>query len=416
IGEAIGKSIGKKEVPSISVGFPASSGHIISESSGDPNRPHNAEMDGKIARTLEKHSDLDWSIAFSPDETHIIVLSSSEPERVWEDGKLVASAYYSSKIRIWDSKTGQLVKELETHMALSQSLAFSADGRHFVSGHGDGAILIWDLETRKSMEVSIVYPEFYVCSVVFSSDGKLVASGTHHDTIWVWDTETLKAIGGPYEGHAPVLSLAFSPDSKRIVSGHDWGPIRVWDVETGNSVLGPLGDDKIWRVLSVSFSSDGDVISSQFIGHTREILSVKFSSDGKCVFSASADKTIRVWSLDTQWRRTTMWGLVDYGTAGRESGRRWAESSLKASFHQLWPNNAIGPCKPHSIAIPFARLGCRMPRNALPSPSPTPRSSDVTKHLMDFFGFIFSSAVSQDDHVPKNEEGGPNPSDPFQSM
>ena len=48
-------------------------------------------------------------------------------------------------MKIWDSRTGKLVRSFRGHTGLVSSLAFSPDGRRLVSGSRDTTVKVWDL-------------------------------------------------------------------------------------------------------------------------------------------------------------------------------------------------------------------------------------------------------------------------------
>ena len=59
-----------------------------------------------------------------------------------------------------------------------------------------------------------------VNSVAFSPDGRHIVSGSLDQTIQVWDAQTGGQVGNPFQGHTEsVNSVAFSPDGRHIVSG-----------------------------------------------------------------------------------------------------------------------------------------------------------------------------------------------------
>jgi WD40 repeat protein len=68
-------------------------------------------------------------VAFSPDN----------------EGRWIASAGDDSTVKVWDSRTGALVRTFRGHEGLVTSVAFTADGRRLVSGSRDRTVKVWDL-------------------------------------------------------------------------------------------------------------------------------------------------------------------------------------------------------------------------------------------------------------------------------
>jgi WD40 repeat protein len=80
-----------------------------------------------------------------------------------------------------------------------------------------------------------------VNSVAFSPDGQHIVSGSDDKTIRVWNAMTGETVAGPFTGHTDwVMSVAFSPDGQHIVSGSGDQTICVWNAMTGETVAGPF--------------------------------------------------------------------------------------------------------------------------------------------------------------------------------
>ncbi|KAG1864621.1 WD40-repeat-containing domain protein, partial [Suillus tomentosus] len=70
-------------------------------------------------------------------------------------------------------------------------------------------------------------------SVSFSPDGTHIVSGSWDSTVRVWDAATGLPLGEPFRGHTSwILSVSFSPDGTRVVSGSQDSTVRVWDAAT----------------------------------------------------------------------------------------------------------------------------------------------------------------------------------------
>jgi len=109
-----------------------------------------------------------------------------------------------------------------------------------------------------------------------------------------------------------VWCLDFGPDSKSAVSSGKDRLIKLWDIQTAEAtrVFPPQMQD----VRALAFAPAGDRIAGgvgvsiriwdlagteirRLSGHTGAIRSLCFNAEGNRLFSASDDKTIRVWDL-----------------------------------------------------------------------------------------------------------------------
>ncbi|MBU0967647.1 MAG: hypothetical protein KKA54_14850 [Proteobacteria bacterium] len=211
----------------------------------------------------------------------------------------------------------ELVSSLENRTPFT-SVAFSPDGRFIISGSGDNAVKLWDVEAR-SLVHSFEGHTASVTSVAFSPDGRFIASGSGDKTVKLWDVAAKsKSLVYSFEGHtSSVSSVAFSPDGRFIASGSDDKTVKLWDVAAKSKSPVHSFDGHADYVSSVAFSPDGRFIASDswdnktvklwdvaakslvhnFEGHTDYVISVAFSPDGRFIISGSGDNTVKLWDV-----------------------------------------------------------------------------------------------------------------------
>ena len=215
------------------------------------------------------HSGKVNTIAFSPDGKHI--LSGSDDKT----------------IKLWDVETGREIRTFSGHEAQVLSLAVSPDGKYAVSGGFENNILIWDMEKGTIIKKIFVGKGKWgggTASVAFSPDGKYIAAAGNIDDkafifIRIYELRTGRAVK-EFKGHKDYIkSIAFSPDGKHIVSGSGSqlddstdSTVRVWDIKKGSEIR-------------------------RFSGHTKGVMSVAFSPDGRYAASGSHDKTVKLWDI-----------------------------------------------------------------------------------------------------------------------
>ncbi|MBT5832075.1 MAG: hypothetical protein HOH77_17950, partial [Candidatus Latescibacteria bacterium] len=129
------------------------------------------------------------------------------------------------------------------------SIDFSANGQHLASGHANGNILIWNVQTPEADPIRLIGHTSSVTSVSFNPDNQLLASGSLDKTLRIWNVEYPDAESISIEHDHWVWAVAFSPDGNLLVSGGADQIIYTWT--TRAKALAGQVCDKISRNLSI---------------------------------------------------------------------------------------------------------------------------------------------------------------------
>ena len=268
---------------------------------------------GKLKRTLRGHKTRVKTVVFSPDSSMMASWSSEG----------------DTTIRLWDVATGRHKRTLKGHTNWVEDVSFSPDGKTLASGGLDGTIRIWNSETGKQgqsfMENSfandLAAQSAAVTVVTFYSDGVVLASGHKNGSIRLWDLDTGKPIQTLRRHADAVSTISFSSDGKTVASTSRDATARLWDAATGEQIHALTGYERTtWRVffypnglpLATGFQHinshgyDKNIhlwdlrtghLKKTLTGHAGRVENIGFSGDGYTLTSLSFDDTVLLWDL-----------------------------------------------------------------------------------------------------------------------
>jgi hypothetical protein len=192
--------------------------------------------DGKLQRTIKKHTDWVTALAFSP------------------DGEKLATADRNGGLHLWDPKTGTILYTLAEHQARVTSLAWRGDSLILASAGDDGKLILWDTAEgwaaksftpadgskkdrpgRKTMLLKVPG----VLSAAFSAEGRIVTACRDNSL------RIFNANGGPLATVKELPEVATATAfmaSGQVLTGDFLGVLQIWDVKEKERTVVTAGE------------------------------------------------------------------------------------------------------------------------------------------------------------------------------
>jgi WD40 repeat protein len=237
--------------------------------------------DAKTVRRVEI-----WDIA-SGRAIHVLSTGRDYPGKLAfaPDGKTLATVGWRD-VRFWKVADGQECGRTKGAGNFANGIAFSADGKTLATTENhSGTIHLWDVATG-SLRFEPAGQTGWIDSLAFSPRGERLVSGGMDGTILVWDLETSKSLAGIHKV-GWVRDCEFTPDGKSIVScwasnriyfsdaatGQDLHSVKLEDPKNGANTQDGLqmrvaDDGKTLVVLSAG--ENGDYLLTGLDASTRE--------------------------------------------------------------------------------------------------------------------------------------------------
>ncbi|HPG88232.1 MAG TPA: serine/threonine-protein kinase [Hyphomicrobium sp.] len=270
------------------------------------------------------------------------------------DGRLIVTTGSDRQLKIWNAETRQLNGAIALDAGTATSL--SVRNNRAVTGHADGTVSVYDLDTRTKL-YTFKRTDAGIWASAFAGSEDLVAAAGQDTTIALWQTGTPSAPDALLQSHtSPVQALASDTSGRWLASSSDDSSVKVWNVERrslrrslrgssdgvatlafshdGATIAGGRRDGsiKLWsastgrtlrtinshnvRVTSIAFAPGGDLLASaaedgsvrlrglkraRIYGALKDIgsgaKSVAFSNDGRTLLTGGIDGVVRLWPL-----------------------------------------------------------------------------------------------------------------------
>jgi WD40 repeat protein/DNA repair exonuclease SbcCD ATPase subunit len=250
-------------------------------------KPQQSPSNGTPAPSKGEHSDWIRCVSWSPDGSHIATGSHSKLVCVWPSSALMPSQSTASDASATLRQIDKRVVKLQGHEGWVMSVAWSNDGKRLASASFDCCVIIWQPRSGQLLH------QLRTCcachAVCWSHDNVYLAAGTTDKHSYVWESES-GALVSCLRGHSePVVAMAWSPTERRIATGAWDSLVHVYSPPSRSGSRQRGGRDG--HQTAPLQDSPSLVLS----GHEGFVLSVSWSRDGQLLASSSSDCTIRIW-------------------------------------------------------------------------------------------------------------------------
>jgi WD40 repeat protein len=181
-------------------------------------------------------------------------------------GDRIVSSSMDSSARVWDARSGALLRTLSSGDPVAAA-RFSPDDRRVITGGTGGTARIWDARDGRPL-LALEGHELAITFAAFSNDGAWALTGSTDKTAILWRAATGQR-AEVLVGHKSGLHWGdFSPDGAlAVTTGQDGA--RIWDVSSG-------------RLLQV-------------FPHSGGVGGAAFSHSGRSLVVVSDDGTADLW-------------------------------------------------------------------------------------------------------------------------
>ncbi|MGB5466737.1 MAG: hypothetical protein WBM84_11705, partial [Sedimenticolaceae bacterium] len=238
------------------------------------------------------------------------------------DGKLLAIGQVDGTIDLFDVQTQRLREHsLVGHQGAVRALEYDSEGRRLVSSGVDGTVRMWSLHDAGGTKSRLLgSTDDIIEDICLHPKDTVVASASFDGTVRLWDTAGLGAVREPV-AQLPIefKTVEFTPDGTALLAGGNDARIRAWSLPSreplfsggrradGNHlihlVFNPRGD----RLVTIDSDGHASLVSypqgeplGPLFSPQSKIADAAFTADGRLLIGGDDEGRLRLWDMQEQ--------------------------------------------------------------------------------------------------------------------
>jgi len=232
------------------------------------------------------------------------------------DGRYVASGGQDSTIKIWEAKTGALLRSWKAHADVVSALAFSPEGNVLISSSPDRMIKLWDPSQGRLVK-SFVDTSAALFSVAISNDANFIAASGTDNFIKLWRSQTGERSFFPSEHTDWISALCLSGNGNLLASASYDGTVKLWDFKTAR-------------------------LQKSLTGRLKRVNAVDLSKDEQTLACGGSGGIVEIWKFpDLQEGRTLPAGAGEILTLDFSSNNKWLAAGATSGEIYLWETTTL---------------------------------------------------------------------------